>query len=576
MKPTSHLRPVALLVAAVSALSAAVIASPPHVARATSPYRYFFQWYDIASPGMTNDNIHIVNPDPSQTANVSLRMPNEPVQSAAIAARQERLFNWPWPAIGGPVEVDSDIPITVSQRVTYFRSFNEIPALRDSDARTSLWFSWYDRASDPGILNDNIHVLNPGANPAHVTIAITGRGYPATLVVPAQGAALANFPWGAIGGPVHVTSDQPILASQRVQYNGSFNEIAGKPDLAASTKLIFNWYDLASPGFTASNIHLINPTSTTAHATVHMPGYADPAPVTIAPSGYAVTGFPYPAIGGPVTITSDVPVLASQRVIYWGAFKEYWALAPSSEAVSDTWFNWYDNASPCFLQNNIHMYGTGPGTSYVTIDVPGIAGDPSITGSVGGGGETLVNFPLGTIGGPVHVHVTSGPPVLLESRTVVCPPPPPAPPPPPTPKPVRLRIPVVGTSAVVEEKGVDASGNLSVPDNIWDVAWFNVMPRPGEPGDAVMTGHVDWYNSGAAFEGLPYIWVGAQIYVDRDDGSTLTFVVDSKNYYPYNSPPASIWTYSGPPQLTLITCDPNSSWTGSGYSQRLVVHANIG
>ncbi len=574
MKPTSDPRPAVLLLAAISALSGVLVASPPQAALASSNYRYFFQWYDIASPGMTNDNIHIVNPDPSQTANISLRMPNEPVLISSVAPHQERLFNWPWPAIGGPVEVDSDIPITVSQRVTYFRSFNEIPALRDSDAGTSLWFSWYDRASDGSILNDNIHVLNPGTAPAHVTIAISGRGYPATLVVPAQSAALANFPWGTIGGPVHITSDQPILASQRVQYNGSFNEIAGKPDAAAAVKLVFNWYDLASPGFTASNIHLFNPGSTPAHATVHMPGYTDPAPITIAPSGYAIAGYPYPAIGGPVTITSDVPLLASQRVIYWGAFKEYWALAPQ-DAVSETWLNWYDNASPCFLQNNIHFSGTGPGASSVSIDIPGIPGDPTITGSVAGGGEALLNFPLGTIGGPVHVRVTSGPPVLLESRTVVCPPPPPVPPPPPTPKPVHIRYPVSAYSANVEEKGADSSGNLSVPDSIWDVAWFDVMPRPGEPGDAVMTGHVNWYNSGAAFEGLPYIWVGARIYVDRDDGSTLTFVVDSINYYPYNSPPGSLWTYSGPPQLTLITCDPNSSWTSSGYSQRLVVHSHL-
>jgi hypothetical protein len=33
------------------------------------------------------------------------------------------------------------------------------------------------------------------------------------------------FPAGTIGGPVTVTSNVPVLASQRVQYYSSFNEI---------------------------------------------------------------------------------------------------------------------------------------------------------------------------------------------------------------------------------------------------------------------------------------------------------------------------------------------------------------
>jgi hypothetical protein len=33
------------------------------------------------------------------------------------------------------------------------------------------------------------------------------------------------FPAGTIGGPVKVSSTQPVLASQRVQYYSSFNEI---------------------------------------------------------------------------------------------------------------------------------------------------------------------------------------------------------------------------------------------------------------------------------------------------------------------------------------------------------------
>jgi hypothetical protein len=45
------------------------------------------------------------------------------------------------------------------------------------------------------------------------------------VTVAAGGETYVAFPTGTIGGPVTVTSSQPILASQRVQYYSSFNEI---------------------------------------------------------------------------------------------------------------------------------------------------------------------------------------------------------------------------------------------------------------------------------------------------------------------------------------------------------------
>jgi hypothetical protein len=45
------------------------------------------------------------------------------------------------------------------------------------------------------------------------------------LNVAAGAEGYATFPHGTIGGPVTVTSTQPVLASQRVQFNQSFNEV---------------------------------------------------------------------------------------------------------------------------------------------------------------------------------------------------------------------------------------------------------------------------------------------------------------------------------------------------------------
>jgi hypothetical protein len=37
--------------------------------------------------------------------------------------------------------------------------------------------------------------------------------------------AFVSFPSGSMGGPVTIAASQPVLASQRIQYYQSFNEV---------------------------------------------------------------------------------------------------------------------------------------------------------------------------------------------------------------------------------------------------------------------------------------------------------------------------------------------------------------
>ena len=104
-------------------------------------------------------------------------------------------------------------------------------------------------------------------------------------------------------GPVHVTSDQPVLASQRVQYYQTFNEVVARSAAQASSTSYFNWFDKASAGMAGDNVHLLNTSGTTARITVGLPGTA---PVTLTLPSLAetyVTSAPG-HIGGPVTVTS--------------------------------------------------------------------------------------------------------------------------------------------------------------------------------------------------------------------------------------------------------------------------------
>jgi hypothetical protein len=120
---------------------------------------------------------------------------------------------------------------------------------------------------------------------------------------------------------VRVASNQPVLASQRVQYYQSFNEVASESVSQALLTSHVMWFDKASAGMVGDNIHVLNTSTTTANVTVSLPGY-NPLRFTVAPGAEAYVTFPQGSIGGPVFITSDQPVIAASRVQYYQTFNE--------------------------------------------------------------------------------------------------------------------------------------------------------------------------------------------------------------------------------------------------------------
>src|SRR5438034_2954324 len=62
----------------------------------------------------------------------------------------------------------------------------------------------------------------------------------------------------------------------------------------------------------------------------------------------------------------------------------------------------------------------------------------------------------------------------------------------PSPPPTRMTIPKLGVDAVVEAVGVAADGTMAVPSSPDRVAWYQPGVRPGDAGDALFDGHLDW------------------------------------------------------------------------------------
>jgi hypothetical protein len=229
------------------------------------------------------------------------------------------------------------------------------------------------------------------------------------LTVGAGAESYASFPQGTIGGPITISASSAVLASQRVQYNQSFNEVWSEPASMASTTSYLNWYDKASTGMYNDNVHLLNPGGSAATVTVSLPG-AIPKVAMVAAGGEGYVNFPQGTIGGPITISATVAVLASQRVQYYSSFNEVWSES-ASQALTTSHVNWYDKASTGMYNDNIHLLNPSGSAAMVTVSVPGASPQ---TVSVPANGETYVTFPYGTIGGPVTI--TSATAVLAAQR----------------------------------------------------------------------------------------------------------------------------------------------------------------
>jgi LPXTG-site transpeptidase (sortase) family protein len=141
------------------------------------------------------------------------------------------------------------------------------------------------------------------------------------------------------------------------------------------------------------------------------------------------------------------------------------------------------------------------------------------------------------------------------------------------PSPARLVISRIGVNARIEARGLDASRNMLTPKDFHDVAWYNLGPLPGQPGNALMNGHVDWWTGSAVFTRLSQLRPGDIITVVRGDGTRLSFKVTGRRVVTADARVASLFAPSKVASLTLITC--TGAWDPSILSatHRLLVSA---
>jgi sortase (surface protein transpeptidase) len=159
---------------------------------------------------------------------------------------------------------------------------------------------------------------------------------------------------------------------------------------------------------------------------------------------------------------------------------------------------------------------------------------------------------------------------------------------PPFSQPTHISIPSLGLDAAILPVGTDRYGAMEAPgaghpasDPIWSSTfWWKLGAKPGQPGNAVLAGHVDRIDGGyGPFWNLGLIQPGDQITITEQDGQVYTFQVTQASAFPVadggpNDP--LIQRVFGPAttaNLNLITC--YGDWIGTEFNKRLVVFSTL-
>jgi hypothetical protein len=142
--------------------------------------------------------------------------------------------------------------------------------------------------------------------------------------------------------------------------------------------------------------------------------------------------------------------------------------------------------------------------------------------------------------------------------------------------------PLVATGAV----GPPETASLTIPDDVSDVGWWDgtvtdgdrrvqeQAPAPGQPGVAILAGHVD---SAAAGPGALYhlgdLSAGDTVQITGNRSTTTWRVTGPAEVTDKATLPSTLFATTGPPLLALVTCGgPFDSATGH-YEDNIIVWA---
>lgn len=144
-----------------------------------------------------------------------------------------------------------------------------------------------------------------------------------------------------------------------------------------------------------------------------------------------------------------------------------------------------------------------------------------------------------------------------------------------------IQIPQIGVEAAVVPVGLDPDGAMAAPEGPDVVGWYRDGPGPGEWGNVLLDGHVDWTNRetgrayGAVFWNLTRLSLGDQIMLWDGDQQYVYAVTEKLRFHWEDPEGASVLQPTEDTRITLITCGGVFDRATRNYSMRDVVIAHL-
>jgi hypothetical protein len=140
--------------------------------------------------------------------------------------------------------------------------------------------------------------------------------------------------------------------------------------------------------------------------------------------------------------------------------------------------------------------------------------------------------------------------------------------------PARIAIPAAHVDAPVQAV-LSRAGALEVPP-VGTAGWFSGGPRPGEPGRAVVIGHLDSRKGPGLFARVPRLPAGTPIAITDQGGAVHRFrVVGGAQVRKEDFPAEHVFGHSDRSVLVLVTCGGPYS-RKSGYRDNVLLYARSG
>jgi sortase (surface protein transpeptidase) len=140
--------------------------------------------------------------------------------------------------------------------------------------------------------------------------------------------------------------------------------------------------------------------------------------------------------------------------------------------------------------------------------------------------------------------------------------------------PVRLRVPALHVNSRIVDLGLQSDGAVEVPGSTAVAGWYDKGPRPGQPGPAVILGHVDSTRGPGIFFDLYRLRAGTLIEVDRSDGSTASFRVTKVSKVAKTRFPTDlVYAPTLDPTLRLVTCGGSFDQARGSYRDNIIAFA---